>query len=283
MNNLSGKKAVVTGGAMGIGLETTRRLLKEGVDVTVWDMNESAFRNVEPSLRETGRNVYFHTCDVSDKERVFELSEIAKQEMGRVDILINNAGFVKTGRFCDQPIENAISMTDVNLNAIYYTTYAFLPDMYKRNSGHIVNISSAGGLIGVPDISVYCATKFAVLGFTESLRFEAVRDNKKGVKFSSVHPNFIKEGMFEGGSLNFLGNLIVPGLKNHDVIAEDIIEKALKRNRGVIKRPKSLQLSLFLRSILPNSFFCGLLRIMGINRGMEDWVGRPGSAHASSD
>ena len=119
MKNLNERKAVVTGGAMGIGFETTRRLLKEGVDVTIWDMNTSAMENAKEELKDLQGELYTHLCDVSDKDAVFTAADAAKKEMGIVDILVNNAGFVKTGRFCDQPIENAIKLTDVNQNAIY--------------------------------------------------------------------------------------------------------------------------------------------------------------------
>ncbi|MCP4683499.1 MAG: SDR family NAD(P)-dependent oxidoreductase, partial [Desulfobacterales bacterium] len=280
MNNLKGKKAVVTGGAMGIGLETSRRLLKEGVDVTIWDMNDTAMESAREELAHLDGKLYTHKCDVSDRDRVFELAETAKNEMGRVDILVNNAGFLRSGPFCDQPIENAIKVTDVNLNAIYYTTYAFLPDMLERNSGWVVNISSSAGFVPVPDLAVYCATKYAVLGFTEAIRLEAIRDKKQGVNFSSIHPHFIKEGMFEGGKLNFLGNLFVPRLKNHDVIAKAIVECAIKKNHQIVKRPRTMQIALIGRGLLPYAATSRFLRMMGVTKGMKHWVGRPGSEHA---
>ncbi len=282
MENLKGKKAVVTGGAMGIGLETTRRLLKEGVDVSIWDMNVSAMEDAKKELQELGGNLYTHQCDVSDKDKVFELAEVVKKEMGRVDILINNAGYVKTGAFCDQPIEDAIKVTDVNLNALYYTTYAFLPEMLDRNLGHIVNISSSAGLVGVPDMAVYCATKAAVTGFTETLRIEAMRSKKDGVKYAVIYPHFIKEGMFEGGGLNFIGNFLMPRLKNHDVIAKAIVEKAIKKNWQSVKRPMTMQVALIGRALLPISIATKLLMIAGVSKGMDKWVGRPGSVHADN-
>ncbi len=282
MKNLSGRKAVVTGGAMGIGLETCRRLLKEGVDVTIWDMNVSAMESAKDELKNLNGTLYTHTCDVSDKDAVFQTADIAKKEMGSVDILVNNAGFVKAGSFCDLPIENAIKLTDVNQNAIYYTTYAFLPDMLKKNCGHIVNISSSAGMVAVPDLAVYCATKAAVTGFTETLRFEAMRDKKNGVKFSVIYPHFIKEGMFEGGRLNFIGDLLMPRLKNHDVIAEAIVEKAIKKDRMSVKRPISLQIALIGRALLPISIATRVLQLAGVGRGMQNWIGRPGSEHAGN-
>ncbi len=279
MESLKGKKAVVTGGAMGIGLETSRRLLKEGVDVTIWDMNVPAMEEAKEVLGNLGGMVYTEQCDVSDKDQVLELADKAKTKMGRVDILINNAGFVKPGLFCDQPIEDAVKVTDVNLNAIYYTTHAFLPAMLERNSGHIINISSSSGFVGVPDLAVYSATKFAVLGFTEALRYETMRDKKYGIKFSTIHPHFIKQGLFEGGGLNLLGNLVVPRVKNHDVVAKAIVEKAIKKNKQMIKIPWSIQIVLMGRGLLPNPVGVFLMQITGINKGMRDWVGRAGSSH----
>jgi len=282
MTQPSGKKAVVTGGAMGIGFATSKRLVKEGCDVTIWDMNEDAMAEAKKELEAIGTaKVYAYKCDVTDKKRVFELAEQAVKDMGQVDILVNNAGYVRTGRFCDYPVEAWERETAVNLTSMYYTIHAFLPGMYERNLGHIVNISSAAGLVGVPDLAVYCATKWAVYGLTESLRMEAIADKKTGVKFSSIHPHFLKHGMFEGGKLNIIGNILIPRVESHDDIARDIVEKALKKNRHVVKHPKTLHLGVISRALLPASFLPPIMTILGIGNSMKGWLGRPGSEHAS--
>ncbi len=278
--DLRGKKAVVTGGAMGIGFATCRRLLMNGCDVTFWDMNEKALKDAKADLeRLGGGKVFSYQCDVTDKLRVKELAVQAEKDMGQVDILINNAGFVKTGRFCSRPVEDWERETDVNLTSMYYTIQAFLPGMYSRNLGHIVNISSAAGVIGVPDLAVYCATKWAVWGMTESLRFEAILD-KKNVRYTSIHPHFLKSGMFEGGRLNILGELIVPRIEKHDTVAEAIVEKALKKGRNVIKIPPMLHIGVISRALLPDFIMGRVLLLMGLAQGMKEWVGRPGSEHA---
>ncbi len=273
MKNLRGKTAIVTGGAMGVGLDTTRRLLAEGVDVTIWDMNTQALEEAKATLSGTGAKLFIEQCDVSNKDQVFELALKAKETMGQVDILVNNAGIAPIGKFWEQPVEDAVKVTDVNLNAIYYTTYAFLPDMLERDSGNIVNISSSAGLVGVAELSAYCATKWAVLGFTEALRLETEAEGKMGVKLSTVHPHFIKTGLFEGGGLNFLGNLVIPRLKSHDIIAKDIVEKAIKRDYLIIKRPESLQVALLGRGLFPVSVGKALLKMSGVASGMQN-VGR---------
>ena len=165
--------------------------------------------------------------------------------------------------------------------SMYFTIHAFLPGMYARDWGHIVNISSVAGVIGVPDLAVYSATKWAVWGLTESLRLEALLDRKFGVKYATIHPMFLKHGMFEGGRLNWFGNLLIPNIETHDEIAEAIVEKAPKRCRHGVKRPRSLQLALLLRALNPDIILALILITAGVGRGMRNWVGRPGSEHAS--
>lgn len=273
MKSVKDKKVVITGGAMGIGYATAKRLLSEGAIITIWDLNSEALINTKNELSNFGR-IFAHQCDVTNKERVYELALVAEEEMGQVDILINNAGYVRGGELHDQPDEIWEKTIDVNLTALIYTTRAFLKGMYERNSGHVVNISSASSTLGVPGLAVYTATKWGVWGFTESLRFEALNNGKTGVKFSSIHPSYIKEGLFEGAELGFPGKLIVPLVKNHDVIAKAIIESAIKKGRYSPKRPVTVNLNTRLRGLLPDSWFQKLMIFMGVPQSMKTWKGR---------
>lgn len=273
MTELKGATAVVTGGAMGIGFETARRLLQAGCRVTIWDIHQEKLEETRESLETIGPALSCSVCDVSDGEQVRQAALEAQSEMGKVDILINNAGCVVPGRFCDQPLELRIKETYVNLISMYYTTYAFLPGMLERNKGHVVNISSGAGLMGMPDLAVYCATKWAVYGFTESLRFEAMSDKKNGVRFSSVHPGIIRQGLFEGSRLNPLGELLIPRVKKHDDIAKIVVEKALKKNRYIVKYPKSLHLGVLTRGLLPDRVMGKIMMLAGGGRIMKDWTG----------
>lgn len=271
---LRGKTAVITGGAMGIGYATAARLLKEGCPVTIWDINEDALKKAKEELSQIDSGIFTHVCNVTDKARIKELARTAFDEMGSVDILINNAGYVKGGDILDQPAEIWDDTISINLNALVYTIQAFLPKMYERNQGHIVNISSAAGTIGVPGLAVYCATKWGVWGLTESLRFEALNNNKTGVKYSSIHPGYIASGMFEGAKLGFPGSVIVPLVKDHDTIAKAIVEQALKKEKYSPKRPATINLNLRLRALLPDILFQKLLIIMGVPQSMKSWKGR---------
>jgi all-trans-retinol dehydrogenase (NAD+) len=272
--NLELKCAVITGGAMGIGLATAKRLLREGCTVTLWDVNAEALRLAKAQLEKTGGKIFSHVCDVTDKKRVYELAEVAMKEMGRVDILINNAGYVKGGEFLDRSDEEWERTIDVNITAMIYTIRAFLPDMYRRNFGHIVNISSASATIGVPGLAIYTATKWAVWGLTESLRFEALSHGKKGVRYSTIHPGYIAHGMFEGARLGLPGRWIVPLIKDHDVVARAIVKSALKKRRYSPKRPRTINLNLRIRSLLPDSWFQRFLILMGVPGSMKNWHGR---------
>lgn len=273
MYNLKNKTVVITGGAMGIGLATTRRLLQEGAIVTIWDINNQALATAYNELKLKG-TVYAHSCDVSNKRQVYEMAETAIKEMGKVDILINNAGIVFGGDLLDRTDEEWEKTIHVNLTALVYTTKAFLPGMNERNSGHIVNLSSASSTLGVPGLAVYTATKWAVWGLTESLRFESYNNKKDGVRYSTVHPSYIAHGLFKGAKLGFPGNLIAPLLKDHDVIARAIVESALKRGRYSPKRPITVALNPRIRGLLPDSWFQKLIILLGIPQSMKNWTGR---------
>jgi len=272
MKNLHGKRVVITGGAMGIGLATTKRLLKEGCIVTMWDINQSALSETVSSLASQG-TVFGYVCDVTDKPHVYELAEQAKRDMGGVDILINNAGYVIGGEILERSDADWEKTVNINLTSLVYTTRAFLPGMYEQNDGHIVNLSSASSTLGVGGLAVYTATKWGVWGLTESLRFEAI-NNKKNVRYSSIHPSYIAQGLFAGAKLGFPGSLICPLLKDHDVIAKAIVESALKRGRYSPKRPWTVGLNLRLRGLLPDSWFQKLLVVLGIPESMKGWTGR---------
>ncbi len=175
---LKNKRVLITGGAKGIGFATALRLVREGCEVVLWDLDEKTLDDAKSELIKNGGNVSTFICDISKNGEVQKTAAVVREEIGKIDILINNAGYVKGGAFTDEDISVWDKTVQVNLNGLLYCTHAFLPEMYKENSGIIINISSASGLIGVPDLSVYAAIKWAVWGFTESMRLES-RKRKK--------------------------------------------------------------------------------------------------------
>jgi all-trans-retinol dehydrogenase (NAD+) len=269
--DLKGKRAIVTGGAMGIGFETVRRLVDAGALVMVWDLDKKALDAA--STRLGAGKIRTEVCDITDRARVAALVSKADAE-GGIDILVNNAGCVRGGNFHERPVSDWDLTYEVNLGALSHLTRLVLPGMYARGSGHVVSISSAAGVLGVSGLAAYSAAKWAVFGLMESLRHEARNLGAKGLRFSSVHPGYIATGMFEGAKIGGLGGLIVPLVKNHDVIAKAIVESCLKRGRKIVYRPRSVRTAPLLRGILPYGAFLNVIRFLGIHKSMQSWKGR---------
>ncbi len=271
--DLKNKIVLVTGAAKGIGLATVKRLLKKEAKVVLWDFQPDDLNTAVQSLKNDGHDVFSQVCDVTNKEQVYHNAEVIKKEIGDIDILINNAGTVYTGYMLDRSDAELENMINVNFTSMIYTIRAFMPAMLEKNKGHIVNISSASSLIGAPKLAIYAATKWAVMGLTESLRMEAIKMGKKGVKFSSVHPNFLKKGLFEGTKLNLLGSIFAPGVKSHDAVAKVIVNKAIGWGFHSPKVPWIMNQSVLLRALLPSSLLIKFGNIYGVNNMMDEYTG----------
>lgn len=264
--DLNSKVAIVTGAARGIGLATAKRLREAGARVVIWDLEPGAIDAVGDLAELTQR------VDVSDGEAVLAAVREVQEKLGPIDILVNNAGVFRPGAFEAAPVSEWDLTIDVNVRGVINASHAVLPQMYERDRGHIVNISSAAGLLGVPGMSVYSASKWAVLGLTESIRHEA-RNRGSHVRVSSIHPMYITTGLFEGAKLSGLGAIVVPQVKDHDVIAKAVVEKALRRGRYLVRRPRTLWLASLLRGILPHRWFLRATRLFGVHTSMNRWRG----------
>ena len=271
--NVKNKIVLVTGAAKGIGLATVKRLLKKEAKVILWDFQADDLANTVQSLKNEGHNVFSQACDVTNKQQVYANADIIRQEVGEVDILINNAGTVYTGYMLDRTDEELENMINVNFTSMIYTIRAFLPSMLDRNFGHVINISSASALVGAPKLAIYAATKWGVMGLTESLRLEAIKMGKKGVKFSSIHPNFIKKGLFRGTKLNFLGNILAPGIKDHDAVAKVIMNRAIRLGFHSPKVPWVMNQLTLLRALIPSSLLVKLGSLYGADNMMDKYKG----------
>jgi len=182
--------AVITGGASGIGRALAIRFGKEGIaGIAISDINEPDLKETARMINDLGVSVSSHIIDVSklDQMQRFAAEVVAKH--GRVTHLINNAGVGLIGTFDQLSINDFKWMMGINFWGVVYGTKVFLPILLEQESGHLVNISSVFGLIAPPEQSAYCAAKFAVRGFTESLRHELAETN---VSVSCVHPGGIK-------------------------------------------------------------------------------------------
>ncbi len=223
MQSISGKTAIVTGAGRGIGRATAIALAKEGVNVGLVGLTLSNLEKIAEELREFNVKVAVARSDVADLDSITTAVEIIRGELGSIDILINNAGTAKFGGFLDLSPEEWENIIKVNLMGVYNTTRAVLPEMIERKTGDIVNISSSAGQKGAPVTSAYSASKFGVLGLTESLALEVRKHNIRvvGLTPSTVVTDLAAEAnLISGNPENImhpedLADLIVSGLKLH--------------------------------------------------------------------
>jgi len=188
MQNLQGKTALITGAGRGIGRATAIAFAKEGINIGLVGRTAGNLEIVAKELEQYDVEVTMATADVSDNTSVLAAVEHVKTELGQIDILINNAGIGKFGKFLELSPEEFKEIIDVNLMGVYYVTRAVLPDMIERESGDIINISSTAGEKGGPVTSAYSASKFGVLGLTESLMQEVRKHN---IRVSAMTPSTV--------------------------------------------------------------------------------------------
>ncbi|QTD40895.1 3-ketoacyl-ACP reductase [Sporosarcina sp. Te-1] len=188
MQKIAGKNAIITGAGRGIGRATAIAFAKEGIHVGLIGKTKENLEKVAEELRVYGVNVALASADVSDNESVIAAVEHVKSELGPIDILINNAGIGKFGKFLELTPEEFKQIIDVNLMGMYYVSRAVLPEMIERQTGDIINISSTAGQKGAPVTSAYSASKFAVLGLTESLMLEVRKHN---IRVSALTPSTV--------------------------------------------------------------------------------------------
>lgn len=189
MKTLSDKVAVVTGAASGIGRALAVGLAGEGCALAIADINEEGLDETARMVSEQGREVMTRTVDVSRRDEVHAFADAVVERYGRVDVVINNAGVTVSEVFEDFTYEDFEWNMGINFWGVVYGSKAFLPHLRKQPEAHLVNISSAFGLIGFPSQTSYCASKFGVRGFTEALARELERTS---VAVSCVFPGGVK-------------------------------------------------------------------------------------------
>ena len=265
MSDITNQHALITGGASGIGRLTALKLAAQGARVTVWDINPTSLAAVVAELGEQARGF---VCNVADRQQVYARAAETIAAAGPVDILINNAGVVSGRDFLDLPDEKIAATFDVNVLALFWTGKAFLPSMIERNHGHIVTIASASGLIGVARLADYSASKWAAIGFDESLRAE-LRQRAPRVMTTVVCPYYINTGMFRGVQSRV--PFLLPILEEDDVATR--IVRAIASNRRRLVMPWAVHLLPALR-VLPIGLFDWIANLLGVNASMKAFVGR---------
>ncbi|KMK75155.1 3-ketoacyl-ACP reductase [Alkalihalobacillus pseudalcaliphilus] len=188
MQDLRGKTALITGAGRGIGRATALALAAEGIHIGLIGRTMEKLEKVAEELNQYDINVSAAAADVSDLAAMEAAFSHIRNDLGTIDILINNAGIAKFGGFLDLSPEEWQSIIDVNLKGVYNATRLALPEMLDKKSGDIINISSTAGTKGAPVTSAYSASKFAVMGLTESLMLEVRKHN---VRVSALTPSTV--------------------------------------------------------------------------------------------
>ncbi|WP_183582863.1 3-ketoacyl-ACP reductase [Paenibacillus rhizosphaerae] len=216
--DLQGKTAVITGAGKGIGLAIAELLAKEGVNLGLISRTASDLESLKASLSgEHGIRVAVAAADVSKREEAESAVSALKAELGTIDMLINNAGIASFGTVLEMDPAQWEQIIQVNLMGTYYMSRAVLPDMVGQNSGSIINISSTAGEKGFATGSAYCASKFAVMGLTESLLQEVRKNN---IRVVALTPSTVNTALARDNNLKI-------GDEDRMMQPEDVAELAL--------------------------------------------------------
>ena len=265
---IKGSNVLITGGASGIGKIMGRMALEKGArNLIIWDINIAAIEAVKEEFKGLG-NVYGYRVDVSNNDTVVKTYKRVAEECGLVDILINCAGIVTSNKTFDQMSAHEITRT-ININTIapMFVAHAMLPGMLRRNSGHICTITSAGGMLSNPKMSVYAASKWGATGWSDSVRIE-LQEMKSNVRITTVAPYFINTGMFDG-----VKSPIIPILKPEYVSRK--VLRAIEKNKNFAGIPFGFHFIRFWQAFLPTrvfDFFFG--KVFGIYHAMDKFTGR---------
>ena len=233
MTDLKNKNALITGAGKGIGKAIALALAKEGVNIILVARTQEEIDSVAAKVRSLRVKALAITADVADINSVNSAVEKALAEFGTIDILINNAGIAAFGKFLELEPTDWERIIQVNLMGTYYVTRAVLPNMIERQTGDIINISSTAGLSGNALTSAYSASKFAVLGLTESLMQEVRKHN---IRVTALTPSTVATDMAKELKLT-------DGNPETVMQAEDMAEliiAQLKLNRRVFIKNSSI-------------------------------------------
>lgn len=265
MSRFKNKRVLITGGASGIGRIMGKLALEKGAELIIWDINPQSIEETVSELQLLGK-VTAYVVDISDIDQIKTNATKVKSECGTVDILINNAGIV-VGKYFDQHSTADIKRTmDINASAPMYVSAEFLSQMIIQKSGHICNIASSAGFISNPRMSVYAASKWAVIGWSDSLRLE-MKMRKTGVNVSTVTPYYISTGMFAGVKS------LIPLLKP-DKVAVKIVN-GIEQNRVLISMPFSMHFIRICQGLLSIQLFDWVAgSVLQIYKTMDHFTGR---------
>ncbi|XP_016309983.1 retinol dehydrogenase 10-B-like isoform X2 [Sinocyclocheilus anshuiensis] len=231
---------------------------------------------VREIYRETGSldsvqpKVYTYVCDVSKRESVYSTAEKVRNEVGNIDLLINNAGVVSGRHLLECPDELIERTMMVNCHAHFWTAKAFLPKMLELNHGHIVTVASSLGLFTTAGVEDYCASKFGAIGFHESLSHELKAADKDGIKMTLVCPFLVDTGMFKGCKIRKEMAPLFPPLKPEYCVKQAM--RAILTDQPMICTPRVMYMVTFMKTVLPFDAIVTMYRFIGADKCMYPFL-----------
>lgn len=231
--SFKGKTVVITGASSGIGAASALEFAKRGANVALVARTEKKLKAIESGFAKLGIKSLVCQCDVSQKSHVQKMGDEVLGKFGTIDVLVNNAGFAIYGKVSDLSIEQIESQMATNYFGMVYCTKRFLPEMLAKNSGHIVNVASVAASFGLPGIASYCASKFAMLGFSEGLRHELHGTN---VGITVVSPIMVRTHFFDNPSFEKMPKYSPTSL-SANTVAKAVVSAATSSRLEIIVPP----------------------------------------------
>ncbi len=276
MKTAADKTVLITGAAMGLGkLFAQRAVAENAAAVVLWDINPEALKDTAAELEAAGGNVHHYVVDVSSATSIAKAAKLVRNEVGAIDILFNNAGIVRgNGYFWETKNRKDIAQTiAINSVAPMLVALEFLPAMVESgNESRIVNIASSAGLVANPRMSVYAASKWAAVGWSDSVRLELEQAGHDHVKITTVCPTYINTGMFDGAKKIFL----TPMLEQEQVV--DATWSEMVKGGPFAILPWTSKLNKVLTGVLPVKLRDIYLDRVGVYSSMEEFKGRDAAA-----
>lgn len=268
MHSISGKTALITGGASGIGKLMGRLLLQKGLGkLVIWDRDAVMLAITLQEFLEQNFSVQTSCIDITSLKDIVTAADDLKKNNIQIDILINNAGIITGKYFIEHTHEEIDKTLQINTAALMHLSRIFLPAMIQQRNGNIVNIASAAGMVANPKMSVYAASKWAVIGWSDSLRLE-METQKTGVHITTVTPYYINTGMFDG-----VKSSIIPILD--PLKAATRIIHGIEKNKAYVRTPGIVYALPLIKGLLPARWFDVIVgKWLGIYTSMEDFTGR---------
>jgi len=270
VKTLSGKRVLITGAASGIGKAIAHAFARRGAELVLSDLNEPLLKTTAGELAATGAKVSSYKLDVTDTAAITAFKDQVHRDGGPIDVLVNNAGLVFGGALLEVPLEKHFLTYRVNTLGMVAMTHAFLSDLISRPDAHLVNLASASGFIGLPLGSTYASSKWAAIGFSESVAVELELLGHKHVHVTTVCPSYVSTGLFDGAKPPLFTSMLTA-----DKLAEKVAQAVLA-NRPSIKTPWLVAVTPALKGLMPFRAFNWMASILGANTSMTEWKGRGG-------